>query len=57
MDAVATSRQFSVKDQPDLNFSRIEHDGIPRGSQQLAGIRHVDKKRNLHPHKKRRGIK
>jgi len=56
MDSVATSRQFSVKHQPDLNFSRIEGDGIPRGSQQLSGIRHVNKS-TLHPHKKRRGIK
>src|SRR4029078_6667173 len=43
MDSVATSRQFSVKHQPDLNFSRIEGDGIPRGSQQLSGIRQLTK--------------
>ena len=53
----ASLRQFSVKHQPDLNFSLIERERNAGGlAPSFRQIHHV-KKRAPHPRKKLRGIK
>jgi hypothetical protein len=52
----ASLRQFSVKHQPDLNFSLIERGGM-RGDWHQASGNSSRQQARPHPRKKLRGIK